>query len=225
MQKGKAICAAAHQAGALVIADLVTSLGAMPVQVDETGIDIAYSCTQKGLSCPPGLAPITVSPRAAERMNARSQPNRSWYFDLKLLNDYYNLSHRYHHTASISLFYALHEALALILEEGAQNRWERHRRCHLEFVKGIEALGLHMLVAKPENRVVNLNTPCVPAGVDEAKVRKTLLDEHGIEIMGGFGPLAGKIFRVGVMGPLATEAHVANFLQRFGEALRGYERR
>jgi len=221
MQKGKAICAAAHQVDALVIADVVTSLGAMPVQVDETGIDVAYSCTQKGLSCPPGLAPITVSPRAAERMNARTQPNRSWYFDLKLLNDYYNLSHRYHHTASISLFYALHEALALILEEGVQNRWERHSRCHAEFVKGIEALGLHMLVAKPEHRVVNLNTPCVPEGVDETKVRKTLLNEHGIEIMGGFGPLAGKIFRIGVMGPLATEAHVAKFLQRFGETLKG----
>jgi alanine-glyoxylate transaminase/serine-glyoxylate transaminase/serine-pyruvate transaminase len=219
LQKGKAICAAAHKVGALVIADVVTSLGAMPVNVDETGIDIAYSCTQKGLSCAPGLAPITVSPRAAERMNARSTPNRSWYFDLKLLNDYYNVAHRYHHTASISLFYALHQALSLILEEGVQERWERHRRCHLEFVKGIEALGLRMHVSNPEHRVINLNTPCVPPGVDEAKVRSTLLNEQGIEVAGGFGPLAGKIFRVGVMGPLATDTHVAGFLQHFAKAL------
>ena len=219
MQPGQAICAAAHKVGALVIADVVTSLGAMPVKVDETGIDVAYSCTQKGLSCPPGLAPVTVSPRAAAYIERRLTPNRSWYFDLKLINDYYNLSHRYHHTASISLFYALHQALSLIVEEGVQQRWERHHRCHLQFVKGIEALGLHMHVSNPEHRVINLNTPCVPAGVDDAKVRSTLLNEQGIEIAGGFGPLAGKIFRIGVMGPLSTEAHVAEFLQHFAAAL------
>jgi alanine-glyoxylate transaminase/serine-glyoxylate transaminase/serine-pyruvate transaminase len=117
------------------------------------------------------------------------------------------------------LFYALHQALTLIMEEGIQKRCERHRRCHLEFVKGVEALGLHMHVAKAEHRVVNLNTPCVPEGVDDAKVRKTLLDQHGIEIMGGFGPLAGKVFRIGVMGPLATEAEVAGFLKHFAKAL------
>jgi alanine-glyoxylate transaminase/serine-glyoxylate transaminase/serine-pyruvate transaminase len=219
LQQGKAICAAAHDVGAVVIADVVTSLGAMPVNVDQTGIDVAYSCSQKGLSCPPGLAPITVSPRAAERLEARKSVNRTWYFDLKLINDYYNGAHKYHHTASATLLYALHEALALIAEEGVQNRWERHRRCHVQFVKGIEALGLHMHVAREENRIVNLNTPCVPQGVDDAKVRSTLLQKHGIEIMGGFGPLAGKIFRIGIMGPLATESHVTEFLQRFAEAL------
>jgi len=219
-QRGDAICAAAHDVGALVIADCVTSLGAMPVEVDKTGIDIAYSCTQKGLSCPPGLSPITVSPRAAEWLNARATPNRSWYFDLKLIADYLTVSHRYHHTASATMFYALHEGLTLIEEEGLQNRWERHRRAHLEFVKTLEAMGLQMLVA-PEHRIWNLNTPKVPQGVDDAKVRTTLLKEHGIEIAGGFGPLAGKIFRIGIMGPLATTDHVHDFADHFAAALRG----
>jgi len=222
-QQGKAICAAAHDGGALVIADVVTSLGAMPVKVDETGIDVAYSCSQKGLSCTPGLAPITISPRAAERLNARTTANSSWYFDLKLLKDYYT-GRKYHHTASASLLYAMHEALLLIMEEGAQNRWERHRRSYLQFVKGIEALGLAMHVAEP-HRVLNLNTVRVPAGVDDAKVRSALFNE-GIEIAGGFGPLAGKIFRIGVMGPLATEGNVSLFLQHFAKALQaaGYIR-
>jgi alanine-glyoxylate transaminase / serine-glyoxylate transaminase / serine-pyruvate transaminase len=219
LQQGKAICAVAHEIGAIVIADVVTSLGAMPVKVDETGIDVAYSCTQKGLSCPPGLAPITLSPRAADRLNERKSTNRSWYFDLKLLNDYYNVSRRYHHTVSITMFYALHEALTLIVEEGVANRWERHKRAHWQFVRGIEALGLRMQVPEETNRIVNLNTPCVPPGVDDAKARSILVQEHGIDIAGGFGPLAGKVFRIGIMGPLATEEHVAAFLRHFGAAL------
>lgn len=219
LQQGKAICAAAHEVNALVIADCVTSLGAMPVQVDETGIDVAYSCSQKGLSCPPGLSPITISTLAAERLNLRKTANQSWYFDLKLITDYLITSHRYHHTAPISMFYALHEALSLIEEEGVENRCERHHRCHNEFVTGVEKLGLKMH-APEGHRIWNLNTPRVPAGVDDVNVRATLMREHGIEIAGGFGPLAGKVFRVGVMGPLATEAHVQSFLQRFGEALK-----
>ncbi len=219
-QRGDAICKAAHEVGALVIADCVTSLGAMPVEVDKTGIDVAYSCTQKGLSCPPGLSPITVSPRAAEWLKARETPNRSWYFDLKLIADYLTVSHRYHHTASATMFYALHEGLTLIEEEGLHNRWDRHHQAHLEFVTTLEAMGLEMLVA-PEHRIWNLNTPKVPQSVDEAKVRSTLLKEHGIEIAGGFGPLAGKIFRIGVMGPLATTEHVHDFADCFAAALRG----
>jgi alanine-glyoxylate transaminase/serine-glyoxylate transaminase/serine-pyruvate transaminase len=217
-QDGKAICAAAHEVGAIVIGDVVTSLGAMPVQVDAIGIDVAYSCTQKGLSCPPGLSPITISPLAAERLEARKTPNRSWYFDLRLLNDYYKLSHRYHHTASATLFYALHEALSLIKEEGLEARFERHRRCQRQFVRGIEALGLYMHVPA-EHRIVNLNTVCVPQGIDDAKVRATLVKEHGIDFAGGFGPLAGKIFRIGIMGPLATEENVSFLLEKFGTAL------
>jgi alanine-glyoxylate transaminase / serine-glyoxylate transaminase / serine-pyruvate transaminase len=217
-QRGEAICKAAHEVGAVVIADCVTSLGAMPIEVDKTGIDIAYSCTQKGLSCPPGLAPITVSPHAAGLLKQRTKPCRSWYFDIGLIADYLMVSHRYHHTASATMFYALFEALSLIEEEGLENRWERHRLAHLGFVKQIEAMGLRMLV--PEgHRIWNLNTPRIPEGVDDAKVRATLLKEHGIEIAGGFGPLAGKIFRVGLMGPLATTEHVNEFLTYFGDAL------
>jgi alanine-glyoxylate transaminase/serine-glyoxylate transaminase/serine-pyruvate transaminase len=217
-QQGTGICKAAHDAGAIVIGDVVTSLGAMPVKVDEAGIDIAYSCTQKGLSCVPGLSPITVSERAAAVIEARKTPNRSWYFDLKLLNEYYKVSHRYHHTASATLFYGLHEALSLIMQEGVEARWERHRKMHQEFVKGVEKLGMRMHVPA-EHRIINLNTPVVPEGVDDAKVRKILLEEHGIEIMGGFGPLAGKVFRIGIMGPLATSENVEMFLKVLAEAM------
>jgi alanine-glyoxylate transaminase / serine-glyoxylate transaminase / serine-pyruvate transaminase len=147
-QQGKAICDAAHEVGAIVIADCVTSLGAMPVEFDKTGIDAAYSCTQKGLSCPPGLSPVVLSARAMERLKARKTTNRSWYFDLRLLTDYYYESHRYHHTASATLFYALHEGLTLVEEEGFENRTARHKRMHLRFVKEVEALGLQMHVAE-----------------------------------------------------------------------------
>jgi alanine-glyoxylate transaminase/serine-glyoxylate transaminase/serine-pyruvate transaminase len=218
LQSGRAICAAAHDAGALVIADCVTSLGGVPVEFDATGIDVAYSCTQKGLSCPPGLSPMAMSPRAMEWLRARTTPSRSWYLDLKLIHDYSTVSHRYHHTAPISMFYALREALLVIAEEGIENRWERHRRCHRAFVKGVEAMGLRMHVPEA-HRIATLNTVCVPEGVDEAKVRKHLLNGPGIEIAGGFGPLAGKVFRIGVMGPLATEDNVQFFLKEFKQAL------
>jgi alanine-glyoxylate transaminase/serine-glyoxylate transaminase/serine-pyruvate transaminase len=218
LQSGRAICAAAHEVGALVIGDCVTSLGGLPVEFDKTGIDIAYSCTQKGLSCPPGLSPMAMSQRAMEFLRARTTPPRSWYLDLKLIHDYSTVSHRYHHTAPISMFYALREALLVVADEGIENRWERHRRCNRAFVKGIEGMGLKMHVPEA-NRIPTLNTVCVPAGVDEGKVRKRLLDGPGIEIAGGFGPLAGKVFRIGVMGPLATEENVEFFLKEFRKAL------
>ena len=218
-QDGKAICEAAHRAGALVIADTVTSLGALPVSVDETGIDIAYSCSQKGLSCPPGLAPLTVSPRAMDWLRARKSPIQSWYLDLKLLDDYFDGAHRYHHTAPISMFYGLLEALKLIAEEGVESRWNRHLRAHRAFVAGIEALGLTMHVAEG-HRIWNLNTPRVPEGVDDLKVRNRLMAEQGIEILGGFGQLAGKGFRIGIMGPLATEENVLMLLRALEAALK-----
>ncbi len=218
MQHGQAICKAAHNIGALVIADCVTSLGGMPVEVDKTGIDVAYSCTQKGMSCPPGLSPMFVSTRAIDWLRTRKSSPHSWYFDLKLIHDYASVSHRYHHTAPISMFYALREGLIVVAEEGLQNRWERHRRCHELFVRGVESMGLRMYV--PEGRRIwTLNTIHVPAGVDDAKVRKSLMGEHGIEILGGFGPLTGKIFRIGVMGPLATEENVEFLLGAFKESL------
>src|SRR5580698_4118932 len=218
LQAGQAICAAAHEVGALVIGDCVTSLGGLPVDFDATGIDVAYSCTQKGLSCPPGLSPMALSLRAVDWLRTRTSTVRSWYLDLKLIHDYAAVSHRYHHTAPISMFYALREALLVIAEEGIEKRWERHRRCHQLFVKGIEEMGLYMHVAA-KHRIPTLNTVLVPAGVDDAKVRGRLLAEQGIEIAGGFGPLAGKVFRIGVMGPLATEDNVQFFLKEMGKAL------
>ena len=218
LQSGRAICAAAHEAGALVIGDCVTSLGGVPIEFDQTGIDVAYSCTQKGLSCPPGLSPMAMSPRAMAFLRARTTPSRSWYLDLKLIHDYSTVSHRYHHTAPISMFYALREALMVVAEEGIENRWERHRLCNKTFVKGVEAMGLRLHVPEA-HRIATLNTVCVPNGVDEAKIRRRLLDEPGIEIAGGFGPLAGKVFRIGVMGPLATEDNVQFFLKEFKKAL------
>jgi alanine-glyoxylate transaminase/serine-glyoxylate transaminase/serine-pyruvate transaminase len=218
LQDPAAICQAASNTGALVIADTVTSLGAVPVEVDTQGIDIAYSCSQKGLSCPPGLAPITVSPRAVARLDARKSPCPVWYLDLKLLRDYYD-GRKYHHTASATLMYALREALRLVDEEGAAKRFERHRHAHDYFVRRIESLGMSMHV-REGCRIPNLNTIRVPAGVDEPKVRARLLNEFGIEIAGGFGPLAGKIFRIGLMGPLATTEGVEVFIDAFSTALK-----
>ena len=166
------ICEAAREAGALIIADCVTSLGAMPVLVDEHGIDIAYSCTQKGLGCPSGLAPVTVSQRALDRLKARRAKVRSWYLDLQLLDSYFN-GKKYHHTASATLFYALREGLAIVAEEGLENRCERHRRNHLAFVAGIEAMGMRMLVENSADRLWTLNTPACPKGLTMPKCGNT----------------------------------------------------
>lgn len=217
---GRAIGEAARAIDAIVIGDCVTSLGTMPVELDQNLIDVAYSCSQKGLSCPPGLSPISVNDRAMERLKARATPIPTWYFDLKLLAEYFGTAHRYHHTAPISMFYAMHEALRNIEEEGLANRLERHRRNHLAFVAGIEALGLSMHVGNPAQRLWSLNTPRIPAAIDDLKVRKRLMEAHGIEILGGFGPLAGQVFRIGLMGVLSTEADVLFLLDAFETALK-----
>jgi alanine-glyoxylate transaminase/serine-glyoxylate transaminase/serine-pyruvate transaminase len=164
------------------------------------------------------LSPIFISNRGMGWLDGRRSPPHSWYFDIKLIHDYAAGSHRYHHTAPISMFYALREALLVIAEEGAENRWERHRRCHELFVSGIQSMGLSMHVPEGQ-RIWTLNTVSVPAGVDDAKVRKRLFDERGIEILGGFGPLAGKVFRIGIMGPLATEENVQFLLRELKNSL------
>jgi alanine-glyoxylate transaminase/serine-glyoxylate transaminase/serine-pyruvate transaminase len=217
LQDPVAIARPAREAGALVIADCVTSLGAAPIQVDASGIDIAFSCTQKGLSCPPGLSPFTVSPGALERLNARTLDNPIWYLDLKMLIDYYE-GRKYHHTPPVSNLYALREGLAAIREEGAANRFERHASAHAEFVRRIEAMGLEMHVT-PGRRIPNLNTVRVPEGVDDAEVRRALLEQYSIEVGSGFGPLAGKIFRIGLMGPLANEQGLRLFFPAFESCL------
>ena len=206
-QPGHAIGAAAREVGALTIMDCVTSLGGMPVDVDAAGIDVAYSGTQKALGCPPGLAPVTVSPRGVEWLRKRASKPVSWYLDLKLLLDYYESAHRYHHTAPISMFYALRESLAIIEEEGLEARWARHKRNHEIFVAGLADMDVGMLV-KEGQRLWTLNTPLVPDGVNDLDVRKKLMADHGIEIAGGLGPLAGKVFRIGTMGYGSTEENV-----------------
>ena len=216
--QAKPICEAAREVDALVIADCVTSLGGMPVLVDENGIDVAYSCSQKGLGCPPGLAPITVSPRALERIKARKTPVQSFYLDLVLLDGFY-AGHKYHHTASATAMYAIREGLAIVKEETLEVRWERHRRNHEAFVAGIERMGLGMHVAAG-HRLWTLNTPKVPAGVDDAKVRGWLLEHRNMEIAGGFGPLAGKVFRIGTMGYGSTAENVQLILESLAEAIK-----
>jgi len=216
--QAKPICDAAHEVDALVIADCVTSLGGMPVLVDENGIDIAYSCSQKGLGCPSGLAPVTVAPRALDRLKQRKTPVDCFYVDLQQLDSFYT-GKKYHHTASATMFYALREGLAIVKEEGLEARWERHRKVHEAFVAGVEALGMKMLV--PEgHRLWTLNTPCLPAGADDAKIRAFLLEKYSMEVAGGFGPLAGKILRIGTMGYSSTAENVQLILEALGQALR-----
>ena len=199
------LCALASAKGAMTIVDTVTSLGAHPVDVARWGADAVYSCTQKGLGAPSGLAPITFSKRARDfRLKAEDQ--RSFYFDLKLLQDYW-IDRKYHHTISAPLVYALREALVAIDEEGLEARWDRHRDNHLALADALAAIGLELL-PPPAERLWSLNAVTVPDGVDEARVRRQLLDDHGIEIGAGLGPLAGRIWRVGLMGSGSTRENV-----------------
>ena len=192
---------------AIFVVDSVTSLGAHPVGIDRNGIDASYSCSQKGLGAPPGLAPVTFSERALEKIRARGKSPRTWYLDIQLLDKYWGAPRAYHHTAPALMTYALREALAIVLEEGLEARWKRHERNHRALVAGIEGMGLEMLVA-PEHRLWSLNTVRIPAGIDDARVRASLLDHHNIEIGSGLGTLKGKIWRIGLMGSGSTENNV-----------------
>jgi alanine-glyoxylate transaminase/serine-glyoxylate transaminase/serine-pyruvate transaminase len=204
----------ARSHGALTIVDAVTSFGAVPLKTAGWEIDVCYSCSQKGLGAPSGLAPVSFSPRALERR----VPARSFYLDLGLLEDYW-VRRRYHHTLSAPLIFALQEALAAVEEEGLDARWERHRRNHDALVAGLEGLGLGLLPPEGE-RLWSLNTVRVPGRVDEAAVRRHLLEEFGIEIGAGLGPLAGRIWRVGLMGSGSTLSNVLLFLGALERALR-----
>ena len=215
LQAPELITRPAHEVGALVIADCVTTLGSCPIHVDQAGIDIAYSCTQKGLSAPPGLSPFTANQAAVDRLKGRT--NSVWSLDLNLLADYYD-SKKYHHTAPVTTFYGVHQALAAIREEGVEKRFARHWAAHESFVRRVTEMGLSMHVAAGK-RLPTLNTVRVPEGVNDMTVRKQLLEENGIEIAGGLGPLAGKIFRIGVMGPLATEPNLDLFFEALGRAI------
>ena len=215
--------AVARRHGALVAMDCVTSLGGMPIEIDASGVDAAGSCTQKCLGAPPGLAPITVSPRAMEKVNARKRKPHTWYFDFQLLFQYWGETgatkkRAFHHTAPISSIYGIHEAARLIVEEGLEARWVRHQQAHETLVRGLGALGLQ-LFTPATHRAPSINVIRVPAGLDEAKVRARLV-EMGIEMGGGLGALAGKVWRVGVMGHNAQPERVDRFVGALGEAVR-----
>ena len=218
-QSGRAIAPIAHRAGALVIADCVTSLGAMPVELDAMGIDIAYSCAQKGLSCPAGLSPISISPDAWSRLEQRTDDTDTWYLDLRLLAKYYEPPHAYHHTPAPPLFYALHQGLAVVEEEGLRNRWDRHQRTGARLMDGLIKLGFTPTVKNANDRIWHLSVVAPAAGVDEAALRDKLMAKYGIEIAGGLGQLAGKILRIGSMGPLATDASVDFLLEAIAASL------
>ena len=210
----QAVSTVAHEHGALVIVDAVTSLGAMPLDVAGWNLDVVYSCSQKGLGAPSGVAPIVFAPSAL----ARRVPCRSFYFDLALLEDYW-LRRKYHHTMCASLIYSLREALMVVEEEGLAERWARHERHHLAFEAGLGELGLSLFPPAGE-RLWTLNAVRVPDGVDEAAVRKHLLEHFNMEIGAGLGPLAGKIWRIGLMGTSSTEALVTLCLAGLKQALR-----
>lgn len=212
------IAAAAHRTGALLVLDTVTSLGGVPVEVDAWDVDVAYSGSQKNLSAPPGLAPLTVSPRAREVLRNRKTPVQNWYLDLTQLEKYWGKERTYHHTAPISMNYALHEALRMIVEEGLEARFARHRANAEMLWAGLEDLDLTLLVPQ-EYRLPMLTTPRVPTGVDEAQVRSRLLNEYNIEIAGGFGPLKGQIWRIGLMGFSSRKENVLLLLAALREIL------
>ena len=209
----------ADELGALLVVDAVATLAGVPLDVDVQRIDICFSGSQKAISAPPGMAPITVGPRAEEAMHARKEPVRSWYFDLTTAMNYWGKDRLYHHTPPITLIYAMREAMRAVLEEGLEARWERHRENQQALIAGLEAMGLELLVSNPADRLVTVTAINIPAGLEDGKVRKQLLDEFNIEIAGGLGPLKGKIWRVGLMGYSCQKPNVLIFLAALEKTL------
>ena len=201
----------AREAGALTVVDTVTSLAGCPVEIDRWGVDASYSGTQKCIGCPPGLSPVTFSTRALERVKARTAKCRSWYLDLTLIGSYFGSERVYHHTAPINMVYALEEALELVFEEGCAARFARHRANHRALMAGMAVLGIDGAVAS-EHRLPMLNSVRIPAGVDDRRVRARLLERHGIEIGAGLGPLAGKVWRIGLMAESSRIENVRRVL-------------
>lgn len=209
-----------HEFDTLLVVDAVTSLGCVPLKVDEWELDAVYSCTQKGLSCPPGLSPVTFSPRAEEAMSKRKTKVQSWYFDMTMIRQYWGSDRAYHHTAPITMNYAIREGLRLLHEEGLEARWKRHERNHKALKAGLTALGLKYS-AKEGNQLPQLNAVFVPTGVDDLTVRKRLLNDFGIEIGGGLGDFKGKVWRIGLMGHNSRPAVVFTILAALEQCLRG----
>lgn len=209
----------ADELGALLVVDTVASLAAVPLHVDRERVDVCFSGSQKALSAPPGMSPITVSLVAEEVFRKRKTRVQSWYFDLTTAMNYWGKDRLYHHTPPISLIFALREAMRLVLEEGLEARWERHRVNQLALIAGLEAMGLKLLVEKPADRLPTVTAVIIPNGVDDVKVRNQLLDEFNIEIAGGFGPIKGKIWRVGLMGYCSQKPNVLLFLAALEKCL------
>jgi len=209
----------ADELGALLIVDTVASLAAVPLHIDRDRVDICFSGSQKAISAPPGMSPITVSPAAEEVFRNRKTKVSSWYFDLTTAMNYWGKDRLYHHTPPISLIFALREAMRLVVEEGLENRWERHRVNQLALIAGLEAMGLELLVKNPAERLPTVTAVNIPGGIDDAKVRNQLLDEFNIEIAGGLGPLKAKIWRIGLMGYCSQKAFVLLFLGAFEKVL------
>jgi alanine-glyoxylate transaminase/serine-glyoxylate transaminase/serine-pyruvate transaminase len=209
----------AQETGALLVVDTVSSLGGLPLKVDEWGLDVCYSGSQKCLACPPGLAPLTIAESAREVLRRRQKPVQSWYLDLSMVEKYWSQERRYHHTPPVSMLYALHEALRVLLEEDLEAVWARHQQCHRAFVNGVEAMGLKMFVEDPAARAWTVNTVRCPEGIEEAKVRASLTQSFGIEIATGIGDLRGKIWRVGLMGRTAKPELVLLLLNALESSL------
>ncbi len=209
----------ADELGALLVVDAVATLAGIPLDIDRQRIDICFSGSQKALSAPPGMAPITVSARTEEVIKARKTKVQSWYFDLSNTMSMWGSERLYHHTPPISLLYALREAMRMVSEEGLEARWERHRQNQQALIAGLEAMGLTMLVQNPGDRLATVTAVNVPEGVDDLKTRRQLLSEFGIEIAGGFGALKGKMWRVGLMGFASQRTNVLLFLASLEKAL------
>ena len=208
-----------RETGALYLVDAVTSLGGMPVDADDWGVDAIYSGTQKCLSCPPGLAPVSFSERAVEKTMQRKTKVPNWYLDLSMIINYWEGKKRaYHHTAPVNMLYGLYQALNLILNEGPENVFRRHRDCHNMLVETCEDLGISMFV-DPGARLPMLNAVVIPDGIDEAVVRSRLLEDYRIEIGAGLGPLAGKIWRIGIMGHTARPENISRLVDALSDLI------
>jgi alanine-glyoxylate transaminase/serine-glyoxylate transaminase/serine-pyruvate transaminase len=209
----------ADELGALMIVDAVATLAGVPLHVDKDRIDICFSGSQKALSAPPGMAPITINSRVEEMVRARKTPVSSWYFDFTPIMSMWGGERTYHHTPPISLIFGLREALRLVQEEGLEARWARHAQNQHALVAGLEAMGMELWVVNPAERLVTVTSVTIPPGVEDRKVRQQLLDEYGIEIAGGFGPGKGKVWRVGLMGYSSQNKNVLLFLAALEKVL------
>jgi len=209
----------ADEIGALLVVDAVATLVGVPLDVDRQRIDLCFSGSQKAISAPPGMSPITVGPRMEEVLRTRKTPVQSWYFDLTTTMNFWGKDRTYHHTPPISIVFALREALRIVFEEGLEASWQRHRHNQLALIAGLQALGIDLFVANPNDRLPTVTSVYVPKGIEDLRVRGQLLDEFGIEIAGGIGPLKGKIWRIGLMGYVSQAKHILFFLAALEKVL------